>query len=244
LKITNFDVYQLGQPSSQGSATWAGNSILLKLTTSDGTIGYGEAVPTLRVQPVIQSLHEVARVFKGKDPLDMELNIHEWHKHDFYLPVSFESTTALSAFDIACWDIAGKHFGAPIHQLIGGSFRSSVRVYANGWYDKCVTPEQFGERAKKFAAMGYTALKFDPFGAHYDSIDAKGLENIMEGLTPTRPLQSRRSSASSIRYSWRSLSIQIISKGFENTEMQQTLESPWANGYLPRNKRPSSSRTI
>jgi L-alanine-DL-glutamate epimerase-like enolase superfamily enzyme len=115
-------------------------------------------------------------VYKGKDPLDMELNIHEWHKHDFYLPVSFESTTALSAFDIACWDIAGKHFGAPIHQLAGGSFRKSVRVYANGWYDKCVTPEQFGVRAKKSAAMGYTALKFDPFGTHYDSIDANGLE--------------------------------------------------------------------
>jgi L-alanine-DL-glutamate epimerase-like enolase superfamily enzyme len=176
LKITDFEIYQLGEPSSQGSATWAGNSILLRLTTSDGTIGYGEAVPTLRVQSVIQSLHEVGRVYKGRDPLDMELNIHEWHKHDFYLPVSFESTTALSAFDIACWDILGKHLGAPIHQLVGGSFRNSVRVYANGWYDKCVTPEQFGERAKKFAAMGYTALKFDPFGTHYDSIDAKGLE--------------------------------------------------------------------
>ena len=176
MKITNFEIYQLGEPSSQGSATWAGNSIVLKLTTSDGTIGYGEAVPTLRVQPVIQSLREVGRVYKGRDPLDMELNIHEWYKHDFYLPVSFESTTALSAFDIACWDIVGKHFGAPIHQLVGGSFRKSVRVYANGWYDKCVTPEQFGERAKKFAAMGYTALKFDPFGTHYDSIDAKGLE--------------------------------------------------------------------
>jgi len=176
LKITDVQVYQLGEPSSPGGATWAGNSILLKLTTSDGTVGYGEAVPTLRVQSVIQSLHEVARVYRGKDPLDMELNIHEWHKHDFYLPVSFESTTALSAFDIACWDIAGKHFGAPIHQLIGGTFRNSVRVYANGWYDKCVTPEQFGLRAKKFAGMGYTALKFDPFGSHYDSIDKQGLE--------------------------------------------------------------------
>ena len=140
LKITDFEIYQLGEPSSQGSATWAGNSILLRLTTSDGTIGYGEAVPTLRVLSVIQSLHEVGRVYKGRDPLDMELNIHEWHKHDFYLPVSFESTTALSAFDIACWDILGKHLGAPIHQLVGGSFRNSVRVYANGWYDKCVTP--------------------------------------------------------------------------------------------------------
>jgi len=186
LKITDVEVYQLGEPSSPGSATWAGNSILLKLTTSDGTVGYGEAVPTLRVQPVIQSLHEVARVYKGKDPLDMELNIHEWHKHDFYLPVSFESTTALSAFDIACWDIAGKHFGAPIHRLIGGSFRNSVRVYANGWYDKCVTPEQFGTRADKFAGMGYTALKFDPFGSHYDSIDKKGIDRAYERVRAVR----------------------------------------------------------
>ncbi len=192
MKITEIEVYQLGEQASPGSATWAGNSIILKLTTSDGTVGYGEAVPTLRVQPVIQSLHEVARVYKGRDPLDMELNIHEWHKHDFYLPVSFESTTALSAFDIACWDIAAKHFGAPIHQLIGGSYRNRVRVYANGWYDKCVTPEQFGTRAKKFAAMGYTALKFDPFGAHYDSIDRKGIERAFERVKAVKDATNGR----------------------------------------------------
>ena len=93
MKITGIDIYQLGE-RAEGSATWAGNSIVVKLTTSDGLVGYGEAVPTLRVQPVIQSLHEVARVYQGKDPLNVEANIHEWHKHDFYLPVSFESTTA------------------------------------------------------------------------------------------------------------------------------------------------------
>ena len=164
----------------------------MKLTTSDGTVGFGEAVPTLRVQPVIQSLQEVARVYKGRDPLDMELNLHEWHKHDFYLPVSFESTTALSAFDIACWDITGKHFGAPIHQLIGGSFRSTVRVYANGWYDKCITPEQFGTRAKKFMGMGYTALKFDPFGSHYDGIDKVGIERAYERVKAVRDATSGR----------------------------------------------------
>ncbi|OLC63015.1 mandelate racemase [archaeon 13_1_40CM_4_53_4] len=192
MKITEIEVYQLGEQASPGSATWAGNSIILKLTTSDGTVGYGEAVPTLRVQPVIQSLHEVARVYKGRDPLDMELNLHEWHKHDFYLPVSFESTTALSAFDIACWDIAGKHFGAPIHQLIGGMYRNRVRVYANGWYDKCVTPEQFGMRAKKFSGMGYTALKFDPFGSHYDSIDRNGIERAYERVKAVRDATNGR----------------------------------------------------
>ncbi|MDH2902257.1 MAG: mandelate racemase/muconate lactonizing enzyme family protein [archaeon] len=175
MKITDIEIYQLGEKSG-GGATWASNSIILKLTTSNGVIGYGEAVPTLRVQPVIQSLKEVARVYSGKDPLNVVENMHEWHKQDFYLPVSFESTTALSAFDIACWDIIGKHFGAPIHQLLGGLTRSSIRMYSNGWYDNCVTPSDFGRKARKYQQMGYSALKFDPFGVYYDWIDQYGLD--------------------------------------------------------------------
>jgi len=176
MKISDFEIFTLGEPAKAGGATWAGISIILRLTTSDGLVGYGEAVPTLRVRPVVESLREVGRLYKGKDPFDLELNQHEWHKHDFYLPVSFESTTALSAFDIACWDIMGKRLGEPIHRLLGGSLRQSVRLYSNGWYSECVTPEEFATKARKFAAKGYTALKFDPFGRYYDWIDAPGLE--------------------------------------------------------------------
>jgi gluconate/galactonate dehydratase len=186
LKIANVDVYQLGEPSKSGSATWASNSIILKLTTSTGLVGYGEAVPTLRVQQVIQAIHEVERVYSGKDPFNVELNMREWHKHDFYMPVSFESTTAVSAFDIACWDIIGKHYGAPLHELIGGSSRTKVKHYANGWYDNCVTPAQFGKRAQKFAAMGYSALKFDVFGNYYDYIDEEGLRLARERVKAVR----------------------------------------------------------
>jgi L-alanine-DL-glutamate epimerase-like enolase superfamily enzyme len=180
MKITDFEIFTLGEPARAGGATWAGISIILQLTTSNGLVGYGEAVPTLRVRPVVESLREVGRLYKGKDPADLELNQHEWHKQDFYFPVSFESTTALSAFDIACWDLIGKHLGEPIHRLTGGSYRKSVRLYSNGWYSGCVTPEQFAAKAKKFASMGYTALKFDPFGRYYDWIDAPGLELAYE----------------------------------------------------------------
>jgi L-alanine-DL-glutamate epimerase-like enolase superfamily enzyme len=192
MKITNVDVYQLGEPAAGGSATWAANSIIIKLTTSTGLVGFGEAVPTLRVQPVLQSLREVERVYVGKDPSDVERNWHEWHKHDFYLPVSFESTTAVSAFDIACWDIIGKQFGAPLHKLIGGATRTKVRLYSNGWYNDCVTANQFGKRAKQFSGMGYTGLKFDPFGDYYDWIDAKGLNLAHERVMAVRDATERK----------------------------------------------------
>ena len=190
MKIANVEIYQLGDKAAT-SATWAANSIILKLTTSDGIVGYGEAVPTLRVQPVIQSLREVARVYVGKDPTDVERNWHEWHKHDFYLPLSFESTTAVSAFDIACWDIIGKQFGAPLHQLLGGRMREKVRLYSNGWYNDCVTPEQFGDRAREFLERGYTGLKFDPFGEYYDWIDEKGLQLAYDRVRAVKAVATR-----------------------------------------------------
>lgn len=177
MKISDVEIFQLAEKkAASGTAVWAGNTTLLKVTTSNGLVGYGEADTTLRVKPVVEMLREVARVYKGKDPLNFEANMGEWHKHDFYMPVSFDSTSAVSAFDMACWDIAGKSFGAPVYELRGGVTRNKVRVYANGWYDGCVTPAQYSKRARKCAEDGYTGLKFDPFGAYFDWIDRKGLD--------------------------------------------------------------------
>ncbi len=185
MKIKDFEVYQLGKEVAHGQ-TWASSAIILKLTTDDGIVGYGEAVPTLRVQPVVASLKEVGRVFKGRDPFDVERNRWEWYKHDFYLSESFESTTALSAFDIACWDIIGKSTGTPLHRLLGGSFRDKVRVYANGWYSNCVTPEQWAKRTKEIVGKGYTGLKFDIFGPYFDWIDAAGIRKAVARLEAVR----------------------------------------------------------
>jgi gluconate/galactonate dehydratase len=184
LKITSYEIFELGEkPSSKGpqdAAAWASKTVVLRVTTSSGQIGYGEAVPTLRVMPVIESLKEVGRAYVGREAEDFEANQTEWRKQDFYLPMSFESTTALSAFDIACWDIVGKEHGAPIHKLIGGKTRDKVRMYANGWYSDCITPEQFAGKAKQNVERGYTGLKYDIFGGYYDWIDHRGIESAIK----------------------------------------------------------------
>jgi L-alanine-DL-glutamate epimerase-like enolase superfamily enzyme len=186
LKITGVEIIQLGEPDNKVRALWASNTILLRLTTSNGEVGYGEAVPTLRVQPVIHALHEVERIYKGRDPLNVEANAHEWRKQDFYISASLESVSAASAFDIACWDIIGKHYGAPVHRLLGGEFRKRIPLYANGWYKGCVKPEDFAKSAKKWFGKGYRALKFDPFGTHYDYIDERGLRMAHERVRAVR----------------------------------------------------------
>lgn len=74
---------------------------------------------------------------------------------------------AVAAIEVACWDIVGKASGKPIHELMGGQVRDRIRVYANGWYQAERTEEAFAERARDVVARGYSALKFDPFGAAY-----------------------------------------------------------------------------
>jgi len=183
-KIKSVQGHVLGK--KEGPATWASVMVLVKVETADGLVGYGEAVPTLRAEPLLHSISEIGRVYAGLDPFEIEKNRIEWEKNDFYMHSSFESTSAYSAVDIALWDIVGKSLGAPVHQLLGGLYRERVPVYANGWYSDCKTPDDFAEKADQTVKKGYRALKFDPFGGHYDKIDRKGIESSSDIVRAVR----------------------------------------------------------
>ncbi len=78
MKISSFEVYEVGEKTEGGGATWASTGIILKVMTSSGEVGWGEAVPTLRVLPVIESIKEVGRVYVGRDSINTESNLREW----------------------------------------------------------------------------------------------------------------------------------------------------------------------
>ncbi|MEM0362304.1 MAG: mandelate racemase/muconate lactonizing enzyme family protein [Sulfolobaceae archaeon] len=173
-KISEIEAYILGKEVT--SAQWASLMVLVKVTTEDGKVGWGETVSALRAEAVVNFVKKINKILKGKDVFDVEKNRLEWYKHDFNMSISLESTTAYSAIDIASWDIIGKELGAPIYKLLGGKTRDKIPVYANGWYQNCVTPEDFAEKAKEVVKKGYKALKFDPFGPHFDNITKEGLD--------------------------------------------------------------------
>jgi len=141
------------------------NWLVVKLNTDDPNIfGLGDASPMSHdgeVKNLVESF--VERFLVGKDPLDSEVH---WTRiyHFGHLRGGRLGTTALSGLDIALWDLKGKILNRPVYQLLGGAHRKKIRVYANGWYSNPGTPEQNAEEAKKVVDMGYTALKFDPFG--------------------------------------------------------------------------------
>jgi galactonate dehydratase len=152
--------------------------IILRLITDEGLYGLGEfplAYGTGR-QAAIGILKDMVEGFVlGADPMLVEKMWHTLFRRTFWGQGGGTIIYGgMSTIDEALWDIKGKALGRPIYDLLGGKVRDSIRCYANGWYSaewapgnnwRPITPEEFGSLSKEVVAMGYDALKFNPFGA-------------------------------------------------------------------------------
>lgn len=158
MKITELKTVIVGNP-------WK-NWLFVKLYTDEGMVGLGEATGGLETTPIEAQLRELSRFVIGEDPLHP---VRLWHR--MYKGVFLNVSVAMNAIEIACWDILGKSLGAPLWKLLGGKLRPRLRAYANGWYQGPRDPGFFSEAAAKVKEMGYTALKFDPFGSAFRFFD-------------------------------------------------------------------------
>ncbi len=146
------------------------NYLFVRLTTDTGVSGLGEATLEWQERAVEVLLNEwVASRIIGKDPFDMEAVVGDMIRDQYQGGSTV--MTAISAAEIAMWDIIGKTTGEPVYRLIGGRAKRDLPAYANGWYGSCETPEQYAERAREVAALGYRAIKFDPFSTAWKKLD-------------------------------------------------------------------------
>lgn len=144
------------------------------LTNIDGLYGVGEATLEYKEHTVAQACHELERMLIGRDPHRIEEFWHQAYR-DAYWRGGPVLMSALSAIEMALWDIKGKDLGVPVYQLLGGKVRESVPCYANGWFAPAKTPEEFAEKAILAVEQGFKALKWDPFGSAYLQIDRQQL---------------------------------------------------------------------
>ncbi len=162
MKITGIKTNIFSSQHRNAKRNW----LIVRLQTDEGEEGIGEA-SMLAFEPILVKLLEefTESYLVGKNPLHHELHWMRLHNDNSGRGGRFFST-ALSGIDIALWDLKGKALGVPVYELLGGPFVNRIRVYANGWYTNPGTPQQNAEEAKKVVEMGYTAMKFDPFGQH------------------------------------------------------------------------------
>lgn len=148
------------------------------LTDVDGLYGVGEATLEYKEQTVAQACLELERVLVGRDPHQIEQFWQSAYR-DAYWRGGAVLMSAISAVEMALWDIKGKDLGVPVYQLLGGKVRDEIGCYANGWFAPAKTPAEFAEKAKAAVAQGFKALKWDPFGAAYLTIDRAQLNQAM-----------------------------------------------------------------
>lgn len=140
------------------------NFLIVKVVTSEGVVGWGDATLGGKEHAVDALLRTLApRYVLGSSPFAIESVWQRATQAEFNLgPVMY---AALAGIETAMWDVAGKICGLPVASLLGGAVRPSVRAYANGWYSGSADVGRLRDEARRALELGYDALKFDPFGS-------------------------------------------------------------------------------
>ncbi|MFN8446050.1 MAG: mandelate racemase/muconate lactonizing enzyme family protein [Caldilineaceae bacterium] len=165
MKISDVKVYVVNPPVPDYDNSDERQWTFVQIDTDEGITGWGEATnyPGGGSFLTAQAVLRMKDVLIGEDPANIEPLWHKMYRRYTYLGPRGLPTAAISGIDIALWDIKGKALGRPIYDLLGGKFRDEIRLYANGWFAGCSTPEQYAEAAKRVVASGHDSIKLDPF---------------------------------------------------------------------------------
>lgn len=154
------------------------NWLFVRIDTDAGISGWGEGSLQYKDAALEAEILDFGKFLEGKDPRRID-----WIWSSLYRRVTWAggpvSMSAISAIDLALWDLKAKSLEIPVWELAGGMHRDKVRVYANGWFEdlteavpgvpaetvaRQASPELHAEAALRLKDAGWTALKFYPFG--------------------------------------------------------------------------------
>ena len=150
---------------------FAKHYLFVQVYTDAGIIGLGEAGNWGYLQATASAILKFKDYLIGKDPFQIE-DINQ----NFLRSVYFRGSvimSAISAIDIALWDIKGKALGAPVYELLGGKTREKVRVYASVM-TKAGNNEALTKEYRNLQEQGFTAAKIFVNGPIAPPEDGKG----------------------------------------------------------------------
>ncbi|MCU1575268.1 MAG: galactonate dehydratase [Micrococcaceae bacterium] len=156
--------------------------LFVRVETDNGIVGWGEPVVEGRSETVRTAVEQLSELLIGQDPLRIEDHWQVMTKGSFYRGGAILAS-AVAGLDQALWDIAGKHFGVPVHQLLGGHVRDRIRMY--GW----VGGDEPAEVADSIAAqldVGLTAVKMNASGRMHPLGSVAEINGVVERVAAAR----------------------------------------------------------
>ncbi len=164
------------------------DAVLVRIRTDTGLEGIGEADSSPEVVKAIVDApfsHNIAcglrQILVGQNPLETDRLWQEMHRRTMYFGRSSVTITAMAAIDMALWDLKGKHFGEPIHRLLGGKRHERIQAYASILFGR--DGRQTADIARRWVEAGYRAVKFgwEPMGQS-ETVDIDLVRGAREGL--------------------------------------------------------------
>ncbi|HLN20330.1 MAG TPA: mandelate racemase/muconate lactonizing enzyme family protein [Bacteroidales bacterium] len=137
-------------------------SLYVKIFTNQDVYGCGEGVDA--IQGSYYLVQSIGNRLKGQNPLNINKIQEDIRRQGFFGGAQSGMYVAvMTAFECALWDLAGKIFGLPVYQLLGGKFRDKIRVYSDTalYRVNFPTPKDFADSAVEAVKMGFNAIKFD-----------------------------------------------------------------------------------
>lgn len=163
MKITNVTPYLVGPKSSTDGWSRGQIVVFVKLETDTGLVGWGEAYALSdrerAIREIILALGEALKQMPAATPRAF---LHDIAKPRDTKHPGIDYSSAVSALEIALWDLLGKTMGQPVHALLGGAIVDKVPVYANAWDEPVQTPQAIAGRCAMMRSQGYRAVKIYP----------------------------------------------------------------------------------
>ena len=169
MKITDLKIHVLKSPLPEPFAFSQGwvrqrSATLVEVLTDAGIVGWGEAFAQGLEPPEIAAIvidKALRPLVIGADPLDTEVLWHRMYHMTRDYGRKGSVVAAISALDIALWDIAGKHHQVAVYRLLGGAFRTRVQCYATGFYRIKGQGEgkRLAEEALRHFESGFSIMK-------------------------------------------------------------------------------------
>jgi L-alanine-DL-glutamate epimerase-like enolase superfamily enzyme len=162
--------------------------VLVRVRTDDGLEGIGEADASPEVVKAIIDApfsHNIAcglrEILLGENPLDTERLWQKMSRRTMYFGRTGVTICAMSAVDMALWDLKGKYFKQPVHRLLGGKQHERIKAYASILFGR--DGKETKEIGQRWIKSGYQAVKFgwEPMGQS-EALDLELVRGAREGL--------------------------------------------------------------
>ena len=188
MKIVEVVCQILRVPAVEAKTASSQDACLVRIRTDNGLEGIGEADASPEVvQAIIDApfSHNIAcglrEILIGENPLETERIWQKMHRRTMYFGRSSVTIAAMAAVDLALWDIKGKHFGEPIHRLLGGKQHDSIKAYASILFGR--DGAETADIGRRWTEAGYQAVKFgwEPMGES-EALDIELVRGAREGV--------------------------------------------------------------